>query len=169
MTLERKNAKENKSDEKDGIYGRTNYMKYRNAQIHLEEQFRIDNPNTLEAIVLSYSYEGMMDLPLSKTTDSAMKRWLEDYIAFIKEFWGDWFGRIEGWEKDLDLSKWDELSRREKVHYFEEARHFTHMGGYVITRLYDFYKEEDPEDETSELEEDTEEVKAFLNRLSYLL
>jgi hypothetical protein len=161
----RKSPKQNK----DGIEGRTNYMKYRNAQIYLMETmiFRFDDPDFLEAIILSYSYEGMQGLSLSEATDDSMKYWLKHYIEFIDESlsedWIDYetFMKLNPFSiKGIEwiLMHWDEKSRNEKVVLFEQVRHSVHHGGSYLEYIIDQSKLKDPDN-----------FKAWMNSLEHLL
>jgi hypothetical protein len=102
MSIEKRTKKQPK---KDGLYGRTPYMKYRNAQILLKKyvqdtwwkltfQAREDLPlfnvkmldwvpskDIFEAIIISYSFEGIKGFTkLSEITDQAMARWILGYL-----------------------------------------------------------------------------------------
>jgi hypothetical protein len=106
---------------KDEIKGRTNFLKYRNAQIFLEEEFDFTNPDTLEAIVISYGYEKMVEVgevkgvqiteESKKNTDNAMKKWLQEFIDFLNmtvDFLILDPKDIEG-EEPEDIERWMEL------------------------------------------------------------
>jgi hypothetical protein len=133
----------------DGIEGRTRYMKYRNAQIYLEKKFDFDHPNTLEAIVVSYGFEGMQNIPLSLITDAAMKEWLTQFVKFTKDTYMTdpvdfapsyefWKSVDDGWIEE-HLKDWDDLHRETKVWIFELCRHAQHFKGYIVGDLYAEY------------------------------
>jgi hypothetical protein len=163
----------------DGIHGRTNYMKYRNSQNLLEKyineipdkfisRYQYEgkeykeyyeegfwDPDVLEAIVLSYAYEGMQGFKtLSHITDTAMKKWLVHYKRFLVYIGGiGWQYRIGEFPSKKEqhdavekvISNWENLSKSQKIMEFEKLRNFMHYSGYIIADIYQWEREESEE------------------------
>jgi hypothetical protein len=141
MTLERKQKSPKKASKRE-----SHAQIYHNAQNTIQaEQISYQDPEMLRSVILSYSYEQLYNLPMSRTTSYGMRAWLRHFITFLRR---DISSRVISLWKDLETLKletlvrnWNNLSTSEKILEFERVRDATHQEGTMISKYFGWESE----------------------------